>query len=165
MDPKFLLDGMLGSLARWLRICGYQAEYVQGLRDDEFLGRASEGGMIVLTRDVLLSRRAQRAGLEAFIVTGDDDAARLASVARRFGLELVPYGSLCPVCGGPLNEVAKGGLTGEVPASSLGAYDEFWVCGSCGKVFWRGSHWGNIRATIDEARQLSLGPGEPEQDL
>ena len=165
MDPTFLLDGMLGSLARWLRICGYNAEYVQNLRDEEVLDRAAEGGLILLTRDDLLFRKAQRAGLEALIVVGDGDAARLAYVARRFSLELNPDGSMCPVCGGSLSEVAKDGLTGKVPASSLRAYDEFWVCDSCGKVFWRGSHWRDIQATIDEARELALRPGEPEQDL
>lgn len=166
MNPKFLLDGMLGSLARWLRICGYEAEYVQSLPDDEFLGRTAEGGSVLLTRDELLFRKAQRAGLDAFIVVGEGDAERLASVARRFHLELNTVSSRCPVCGGSLSNAVKAELTGKVPAGSLEAYDEFWVCFSCGKVFWRGSHWRNIQATIEKARELAtLTPREPEQDL
>ena len=166
MNPKFLLDGMLGSLARWLRICGYDAEYVQSLSDDELLGRAAEGGSVLLTRDDLLFRKAQRAGLDAFIVVGDGDAERLASVASRFHLELNPGSSRCPVCGGSLSQAVKDELTGKVPAGTLKAYDEFWVCDSCGQVFWRGSHWRNIQATINEARQLAgRRPEEPEQDL
>ena len=166
MNPKFLLDGMLGSLARWLRICGYDAEYVQSLPDDELLGRAAEAGSVLLTRDVLLFRKAQRAGLDAFIVVGDGDAERLASVARRFSLELNPDSSRCPVCGGSLSKAVKDELTGKVPTGTLEAYDEFWVCDSCGKVFWRGSHWRNIQATINEARELAaLTPRESEQDL
>ena len=152
-------------MARWLRICGYWAEYVQSLRDVEVLDLVAEGGLILLTRDELLFRKAQRAGLEAFLVTGDGDAARLASIAGRFCLELNPDSSLCPVCGGSLGEVTKDGLAGVVPASSLEAYDEFWLCNSCGKVFWRGSHWGNIQTTIGEARELIRRRGEPEQDL
>jgi uncharacterized protein with PIN domain len=166
MNPKFLLDGMLGSLARWLRICGYDAEYVQSLPDDELLERAAEGGSVLLTRDELLFRKAQRAGLDAFIVMGDDDSERLASVARRFHLGLDTVSSRCPVCGGSLGQVVKDELAGKVPASSLEAYDEFWVCDSCGKVFWRGSHWRKIRATIDEACELvHHRHGESEQDL
>ena len=166
MNPKFLLDGMLGSLARWLRICGYEAEYVQSLPDDELLGRAAEGGSVLLTRDSLLFRKAQRAGLDAFIVVGDGDAERLASVARRFSLELNTVSSRCPVCGGSLSQVDRDELTGKVPVRTLEAYDEFWVCDSCGKVFWRGSHWKNIQATIEEARELAdRRREEPEQDL
>jgi len=166
VSPKFLLDGMLGSLARWLRICGYDAEYVQSLPDDELLDRAADGGSILLTRDDLLSRKAQRAGLESFIVVGDGDAEGLASVARRFHLELDTVSSRCPVCGGSLSKVVKDELTDKVPTGTLEAYDEFWVCDSCGKVFWRGSHWRNIQATIDEARELAdHRPGESQQDL
>jgi uncharacterized protein with PIN domain len=165
MDPKFLIDGMLGSLARWLRICGYYAEYVQSLPDDELLTCAAEGDSILLTKDDLLFRKAQRAGLDAFIVEGDGDEERLASVARRFSLELDTHGSKCPVCGGSLSKAVKDELTGKVPASSLDAYEEFWLCDSCGKVFWRGSHWRNIKATIEKARELALRPGESEQDL
>ena len=166
MSPKFLIDGMLGSLARWLRICGYDAEYVQNLPDDELLGRAVEGGSVLLTRDDLLFRKAQRAGLDAFIVVGNGDTEGLASVARRFHLELDTVSSRCSVCGGSLSQTVKDELTGKVPAGTLVAYDEFWVCDSCGKVFWRGSHWRNIQATIDEARELAdHRPEESEQDL
>ena len=163
---KFLLDGMLGSLARWLRICGYEADYVRSLPDEELLRRAADGGSALLTRDELLFRKAQRAGLEAFIVEGDGDAERLASVARQFDLELGTATSRCPVCGGSLSQGDKGELTDRVPARTLRAYDEFWVCDSCGQVFWRGSHWRNIQATLEEARELATPThGEPEQDL
>ena len=166
MSTRFLLDGMLGSLARWLRICGYDAEYVQSLPDDELLGRTAEGGSVLLTRDGLLFRKAQRAGLDAFIVVGEGDAERLASVARRFHLELNTVSSRCPVCGGSLSKADNAELTGKVPERTLEAYDEFWACDSCGKIFWRGSHWKNIQATIDEARELAaLTPRESEQDL
>ena len=92
--------------------------------------------------------------MDAFIVVGNGDAKRLASVARRFHLELNTVRSRCPVCGGSLSQTIKDELTGRVPAGTLEAYDEFWICDSCGKVFWRGSHWENIQATIDEAREL-----------
>jgi uncharacterized protein with PIN domain len=65
-----------------------------------------------------------------------------------------------------LSQVVKDELTGKVPVRTLKAYDEFWICDSCGKVFWRGSHWRNIQATIDEARELAArAPRESEQDL
>jgi uncharacterized protein with PIN domain len=44
-----------------------------------------------------------------------------------------------------------------VPEESLKAFDVFWVCGSCGGVYWRGSHWDQIVSTIEEADKLSGG--------
>jgi len=45
-----------------------------------------------------------------------------------------------------------------VPPRTYEAYDEFWVCGSCGKVYWRGSHWRNIVETVEEASRIAGSP-------
>ena len=61
---RFLLDGMLGSLARWLRICGYEASFMENTSDDELIRRALEGDLILLSRDKQLCRKAQKEGLK-----------------------------------------------------------------------------------------------------
>jgi uncharacterized protein with PIN domain len=155
MAQRFLLDGMLGSLARWLRICGYDARYIRDAVDETLIGEAERGGRALLTRDKLLCRKALRAGLESLLVEGESDVERLAFVAARFGLPLDPEMSRCPSCGAALEEADAGGLRGRVPDRSLEAYDDFWACTSCGKVYWRGSHWGNILETLCEASRLA----------
>lgn len=148
---RFLVDGMLGSLARWLRICGYDALYIRDAVDETLIGEASRGGRALLTSDKLLCRKASRAGLEALLVEGESDVERLALVAAQFGLPLDPEMSRCPSCGAALEEADAGELRGRVPDQSLEAYDDFWACTSCGKVYWRGSHWGNILETVRQA--------------
>lgn len=166
VSPRFLLDGMLGALARWLRICGYEAEYLSNASDDELMARASEGGLILLTKDRLLYRKASRAGVDAFLVQGEDDTHKLASVSKQFELILDPRRSRCPDCGAPLKSACKQDIKGAIPLRTFDAYDEFWVCGSCGKAYWRGSHWKNIVGTIEKAGKLASGTaGDREQDL
>jgi uncharacterized protein with PIN domain len=97
VTPRFLLDGMLGALARWLRICGYEAEYLSNASDEELMERASEGGLVLLTKDRLLYRKASRAGVDAFLVEGKDDTNKLASVSKRLELCLDPRRSRCPI--------------------------------------------------------------------
>ncbi|RLI09183.1 hypothetical protein DRO42_04930 [Candidatus Bathyarchaeota archaeon] len=162
MSPRFLLDGMLGSLARWLRICGYDAEYLRSAPDEELIRRAVESGRVLLTRDRMLYRKAIKAGAEAFMVEGESDAEKLASVSRRFSLKLDPERSRCPQCDAPLAAVGREAVRGRVPPRTFEAYDEFWVCGSCGKVYWRGSHWRSIVETVREASrraEAADGPG------
>ncbi|MGB9623073.1 MAG: Mut7-C RNAse domain-containing protein, partial [Candidatus Bathyarchaeia archaeon] len=65
MDVKFLLDSMFGSLARWLRICGYDAEYLKNIQDDEIIQRSLAEKRIILTRDKLLYKKAIKAGAYA----------------------------------------------------------------------------------------------------
>lgn len=166
MSPRFLLDGMLGALTRWLRICGYDAEYLHSAPDEEHTKRAVEDGRVLLTHDRLLYRKAIKAGAEAFLVDGNSDVEKLASVSRRFSLELDPRKSRCPRCNAPLTAVGKKAVRDEVPLRTLEAYDEFWVCSSCGKVYWRGSHWRKIVETVKEAsRRAASGVEDAGQAL
>lgn len=165
MRPLFLLDGMLGALARWLRICGYDAEYLRDASDEELITRAVDEGRVLLTRDRLLHRKAVKAGVEAFLVEGDDDAEKLASVSRRFSLKLDPNRSRCPQCDAALIAVDREAVQGKVPPRTFEAYDEFWVCRSCGKVYWRGSHWRNIIETVEEALRRASTADDTENTL
>ena len=157
---------MLGSLNRWLRICGFDTKYIQNAPDEKLLELAKNEGRVLLTRDVTLFRKASRAGQVALLVEGEGDAGKLASVAVRFGLSLDVEMSRCAECGSNLRSASKEDVRDLVPSGTYSAYDEFWVCGSCGKVYWRGSHWGNIVDTVDEARRLvDEVRGGSEQDL
>ena len=151
MSLSFLVDGMLGSLNRWLRICGYETEFYRDASDEKLLEISKEKGHIVLTRDRNLSREARRSGVEAFIVLGKNIEEMLVSVAKEFGLILNPVMARCTTCGSMLNEVPKHNVDGEVPPSSYAVYKKYWRCMSCGKVFWRGSHWKKIPSSLSRS--------------
>jgi len=165
VSPRFLLDGMLGALTRWLRICGYDAKYLRCASDDELIRRAAEEGRVLLTRDRLLCRKATKAGVEALFVEGSSDPDKLASVSRRFSLKLDPERSRCPRCDAPLAAVDRDAVRGKVPPRTFEAYDEFWVCSSCGKVYWRGSHWRNIVETVEKASRRAAAADDAEHAL
>jgi hypothetical protein len=164
MAPSFLVDGMLGSLNRWLRICGYETEFSRDAPDEDLLERGRERGLILLTRDRTLFREARRSGVDALLVEGSSDEERLAAVAREYGLVLDPVMARCTICGGRLRGVSRDGVAGEVPNNSLEAYDEFWRCGGCGKVYWRGSHWRRIVDKVSEASRIACVAG-PQNSL
>jgi len=157
MKPRFLVDSMLGSLARWLRIGGYDAEYRRDAEDDSLMEEASRTGRILLTRDRVLVLRAKKRGIETILVEGAGEVEQLGALAAALGLELDPSNSRCPKCNGSLTRVSRNEVRDRVPEASLEAFDVFWVCGSCGGVYWRGSHWDQIASTIEEADKLSRG--------
>jgi len=158
LGRRFLLDGMLGSLARWLRVCGYDAEYLQDVPDEELVRRAASEDRALLTMDKLLHRKGLKAGLDALLVEGESDAQKLALVSMVFGLELDPRNSRCPKCDGELSIAEKTSVKGRVPSRTFEAYDDFWVCRSCDQVYWRGSHWRDIMRTVYEAARLASQP-------
>ncbi len=160
---RFIVDGMLGGLARWLRMLGHTVVYDSQTDDTHLLTLAGREGMILLTRDEELHRRAVTRNIPALLVAGEGEGKRLAQVAQTFHitLKLDMAETKCPECGGNLHEASKQEVADQVPTTSLKLYSEFWKCEtpSCRKVYWRGSHWRQINQTLSEARRiLELGP-------
>ena len=151
---RFVADAMLGSLARKLRALGFDTSYFKSGDDSELLAMAREEGAIILTADRSLAATAGGRGLKAILVAGRSDGARLRSIARAASAAGVPLARgdpLCSLCGGALTTLKKGEVAGRVPPSVERSHREFYECASCGKLYWRGSHWKKLRSL---ARQL-----------
>ncbi len=152
---RFVVDSMLGSLARWLRILGYDTLYAKDWHDTQILETASKENRIIVTRDRGLYNRARRKKLRAVYVTSDV-VKSLAILAQSIGLRLhvEPNRSRCPLCNATLREANKDEVKGRVPPRVLELYDKFWVCTGCGQVYWIGGHWRGIMQTLEEAVRL-----------
>jgi hypothetical protein len=155
---RFVLDGMLGKMNRWLRMMGHDALYMNDARDQDLVANAIKENRILLTSDVALYRLATARGADAYLVKGRTEAERLAGLASRFRLKLSvdSADSRCPICGSPLKAASKEEVRGKVPAATFNAFNEFWTCSSseCAKVYWQGSHWENINAMLEKAREI-----------
>ena len=153
---KFVLDGMLGKLARWLRMMGHDATYSNSFDDEELLSVAKAENRILLTRDFALYQQATSKNIETYYVEGNTETERLAELSLRFNLPLKIdlEKSRCPKCGTQLEYVAKAQIESEVEQNTLLYYDTFWKCSKCGKVYWQGAHWSKIRATLEKATQM-----------
>ena len=150
--PRFLADEMLGSLARWLRMMGYDTEYSRGLLDGELLALASAEGRVLLTRDRQLAERAGGRGLLITSVVLDE---QLEQVVSAFHLNNDRPMTRCTVCNGELEAVSADAVAGRVPERVLELRDEFFVCPRCGKVYWKGTHWDRIEKTMERLRAHS----------
>jgi uncharacterized protein len=153
---RFLADGMLGKLTRWLRMLGHDVTYSTVLGDDELLALAKAENRVLLTRDFELYQRAIGRNIDAFYIEGDNEAQRLAALARRYSLTLDVNmsESHCPRCNTKLKEAPKEQVEGDVEKNTYLHYDNFWKCPNCGHVYWQGAHWKQINATLDQAKNI-----------
>lgn len=145
--PRFVCDAMLGGLARWLRACGYEAEFEHGIDDAALVARAAETGAILLSSDrPLFDRRPLHDGtvIGVFVPRHAPVLDQAAFVLRAFGLGVQE--PRCMRCGGALREVDRAEVAAEVPPRSLAAYQRFYRCARCRGVFWYGTHWARIEA-------------------
>ncbi|MGI0081019.1 MAG: Mut7-C RNAse domain-containing protein, partial [Nitrososphaerales archaeon] len=67
-EPKFLVDGMLGSLSTKLRILGFDTLYDKESSDLQLLEIAKESGRILLTSDHELLLRGKRSQVICIVV-------------------------------------------------------------------------------------------------
>ncbi len=151
---KFLADGMLGKLSRWLRMLGHDVTYNVQLSDSELLELAKKENRVLLTKDLELYQRAIAKGIDALYLEGKSESERLAEVAKRYSLtlEIDMEKSHCPVCNTKLKAAPKEQLSSELEKNTFTYYDKFWKCPNCGQVYWQGAHWKQISTTLKEAQ-------------
>ena len=143
---RLLLDVMLGKLAVYLRLCGYDAAYAldRGIEaDDRIASLAEAEGRRLLTRDTELAGRVDG----AILLTERDPRNQLDEL-RGAGVELAVDDELayCGRCNGRLESLEAGTDTpGYAPDSRE---TDCWRCRSCGQVFWRGSHYERMKETL-----------------
>jgi len=146
---KFIADGMLGRLAKWLRVLGYDTAYFPHLDDDQLVRLARAEGRLLLTRDRGLARRR---GLQCLLIESDHLEEQLGQVLAEPALtEAHPF-SRCPVCNTPLQEVEKPELEGRVPAHIFRTHKDFSLCPHCDKIYWPGTHWARMQEKLAEFR-------------
>lgn len=152
---NFIVDGMLGTLARWLRMMGHDIKYSTKLDDPQLLLIAKTENRVLLTRDLALYQQATAKGVEAYYVEGINEPERLSELAQRFNvvLSIDLEKSRCPKCNTKLSAVSKQEIVDKVEKNTLKHYDDFWLCPNCGHVYWQGAHWTKIRATLKEAEE------------
>jgi uncharacterized protein with PIN domain len=154
---RFACDAGLGGLARWLRAAGYEASWIPDIGDDDLIAAAHETGAVLLTTDTLLMRRGVlRDGVIPALwvppTLRKREQARM--VLRELALPLRE--PRCMACGGALRPVAKEDARDRIPPRTYLWRDDYFECGGCGKLYWRGTHWARIRETLER------GPLSPE---
>jgi uncharacterized protein len=144
--PRFLADTMLGRLATWLRILGYDAEYFRGA-DADLIAKAREDRRILLTRDTGILRRR---GLPPHVFIRDDRVMeQVRQVMAACRLAPPPTGRRrCPRCNVLLEARTKAEAAGRVPEFVWSRHDAFQGCPTCGRTFWAGSHRQRMDETI-----------------
>ncbi len=146
-EIRFIADSMLGKLAKWLRILGYDTLYFRDGEDTRLLATARRESRILLTRDTRLIRRRRLCPI--LFVHHDRVWDQLRQVARELGLTMGErFGSRCLRCNRSLALLARDQAAGQVPEYVFRHHEVFSRCEGCGRVYWAGSHLRHMEETV-----------------
>ncbi|MEX2680826.1 MAG: DUF5615 family PIN-like protein [Candidatus Sigynarchaeota archaeon] len=147
MTPRFIVDAMLGNLARNLRFFGYDTLYVgelekdrDALPDGDIYKLALETGRLVLTKDDQFSLRDPA---RVVLVQGKTLREQIACLKTKLGIEFSfeQANSRCSKCNEILLPIPKDRVRGRVKEGTYRTIDSFWECPKCAQLFWRGAHF------------------------
>lgn len=138
---------MLGTLAKWLRILGYDTLFDPALDDYQLMRLARAEGRMLLTRDREL---AQRRGVQALLIESEHLEDQIRQVLDALDLEPDQSFSRCPVCNEPLQSLDRDAARARVPAYVARTHERFKICPTCQRVYWRGSHWQDMEKRLSE---------------
>lgn len=144
MTKKFICNGMLGKLCNLLRLCGVDTSYSN--RGMTILLQARREGRIILTKN---TRLRGKEGI--FFIEASRPLLQLKNVINTFDIqqEMCPF-SRCTICNDKLVAVAKNSVREKVPYFTYKNFDEFAMCPTCQRVYWKGSHYKNMLNTIKQ---------------
>ncbi len=146
---------MLGSLARWLRVLGFDVAYDTALDDAELVALAVHDGRTILTRDRRLVQR--RLAKDHILIDSDDLDRQLLQVVTQAGLAVDPRSTFgrCLDCNGPLEPIPAAAARPWVPPYVARTQERFHRCPSCERIFWRATHVVEMERRL---RRLGLWP-------
>jgi uncharacterized protein len=149
----FSCDAMLGGLARWLRVAGYDAAWYPNVDDWELIRISRREKRILLSCDTgIFKTGIVRDGLvkSLFIPHGLSKQSQLEFVFKNLGLRILE--PRCMACSGPLTEISKAWAQGRIPPRTYAWIEKYFECTHCKKLFWKGTHWLRISSVLTSAQ-------------
>lgn len=151
--PRFIADTMLGSLARRLRLLGFDTLYEAEAEDDALLRASNRTGRILITADRALVKRPL--ARSTVLVPSSELDEQIMTLAAQ--LELMPWArpfARCAACNTLLVPMDKDRARDGVPPFVWETNHTFYSCQGCGRVFWSGSHRAGLDREVERLLRI-----------
>lgn len=153
---KFIADSMLGRLARWLRILGYDVIYEPSISDDDLIARSLQEQRVILTMDRELTQR--ESAKYCLLIRSDDYKEQLKHVITHYNIDCKSHiFTRCLLCNETLDSIEKEKIKDKVPKYVYSAQNKFDICPQCHRVYWSGTHRDEILKNLDEIVRIPSG--------
>jgi uncharacterized protein with PIN domain len=146
---KFLLTKELGRLTKWLRILGLDSEYFNQNNLSSLIIQALRDNRIILTRN---HRLPHSGGIKIIVLESETLKEQLSETLKALDISLNTslMFTRCILCNEELIETDKEKIKDRVPEYVYQTQENFITCPQCNRIYWQGTHWGNVQSTLKE---------------
>jgi len=144
---------MLGTIAKKLRMLGFDSKYHSTIDDDRVILIAKKENRIIITKDHALAVNAIQHDITTIQVHTHTEKEQLIEIAnamnwKRFSLDV--SNARCSLCNGVLESVPKQNIMDKILPRIAESVQEFWKCNECGHIYWVGTHIRNLEKLFAE---------------
>ena len=151
-EPKFIADAHLGSLARYLRMLGFDVIYKSKFTNTEIIETALKETRTILTRDRELLKNNKIT--HGYWIRNEETEEQLKEVINRFDLKNdIREFTRCLECNNILELIEKEKIKDRLPSKVKQWQNEFRYCNHCDKIYWKGTHYDRMLYIIRKIRQ------------
>ena len=148
-QTRFIADINIRDIVKYMRALGLDVCYDASLSPREIIRISKRENRTILTksRKLLKFRNVThgifiRPGTTVEQIRGIIDYLPLRALIEPF--------SRCLQCNIPLVGVSKDRILDRIPAKTREFYDEYSYCTACDRIYWKGTHYMNIKKVVDE---------------
>lgn len=148
-DPRFVVDVNLGTLAKKLRMLGFDTYYKNDLKDSRIVEISVSKKRIILTKDRKLLHNS--AVVRGYWIRSTNPGKQVREVVDGFDLYgLIEPFKRCMECNGLIDVVDKSKVVEKLDPKTKKYYHEFYQCLGCKRIYWKGSHFKDMKRQIEK---------------
>jgi len=143
---------MLGTVAKKLRLFGYDTFYSSNILGDEILKLAKTEERILITKNEGLVKKSLKQKITNIQITTKKEVEQFFEIKETLGIKkfvIDAENSRCSLCNKELTRVEKYKIINKIPEGVLENNSEFWICKNCQKIYWVGSHFQKLQKFTD----------------
>lgn len=144
---------MLGTIAKKLRMLGFDSRYYSTIDDDNLVLIAKKENLTIITKDHALAVNATQHDIPTIQIHTHTEKEQLMEIAKAIGwkrFSLDASSARCSLCNGMLESVPKQDIIDKIPPRIAESVQEFWKCNECGHIYWVGTHIRNLEKLFAE---------------
>lgn len=139
----FLVDSMLGNVARKLQLLGYDSKYDSDIEDLKIIEIAKTEERIIISKDRELIAKAKKQDIPTVFVSKEDEIEQFLEILEQITLKIDTISgdsARCTKCNFTTSLIDKSKIINKVPEKVLEFNEKFWKCDNCDQIYWEGTH-------------------------